>query len=125
MPFDYTINCISEHIPQVHMVTSNQQLGPNKTDCNIISYSSKVTLNMLPLGSSPSLSNPHTYSVIDQLWKTLTHISILELLRLTPSHKEILDKALVETIVPTNLAQEKFQAMVGNLTSSSTISFTK
>ena len=53
---------------------------------------------------------------MDQLKKTPAHISILELLRLSATHREILDKALNEMYVPTNLNQDQFQAMVRHLT---------
>lgn len=42
-------------------------------------------------------------------------VSILELLKLSLTHKEILEKALVETTIPNNLDAKQFQAVVGHL----------
>jgi len=67
VPFDYTSNCISEHVPQVNVITPNQQSGPNRTGCSIITRSGKVTLNTTPPRLSPSPSNFRQYNVIDQL----------------------------------------------------------
>lgn len=60
---------------------------------------------------------------MEQLEKTPALISILELLCLSPSHKTILDQALQEASVPTNLNTDQFQAMVGSLKSSPCLTF--
>jgi len=62
---------------------------------------------------------------MDQLHKTPAHISMLELLRLSPSHKSILDKALAEASIPMNITEEQFQTMVGHITSPHSLSFTE
>lgn len=62
---------------------------------------------------------------MEQLDKTSALISILEILRLSPSHKTILDQALQEASVPANLNIDQFQAMVGSLRSSPCLTFSK
>jgi len=96
------------------VITINKDL-----DCNVTTRSNRVTLR----GASAPLT--HQYNIMDQLHKTPAHISILELLCLSPSHRTIFDKALVEASVPTNLAEEKFQTMVGHITSPPSLSFTE
>lgn len=73
--------------------------------------------------STTNISNQ--YNLLEQLKKTPAQISILELLCLSPSHKDILEKALLETQVPTNLDHDQFQAMVGHLTTPHYLSFTE
>lgn len=62
---------------------------------------------------------------MDQLQKTLAQISILELLKLSPNHKEILQKSLLETNIPIYLEEEKFQNMVGHLITPHCLSFSE
>jgi hypothetical protein len=78
-------------------------------------------------GSSSKTSKTQTsqYNIVDQLKKILVQISILELLKIFPSHKEILEKALVETNVLNNLEVCKFEAMVGHLIAPHCLSFSK
>ena len=59
------------------------------------------------------------YNVVNQLLKTPAHISIFELLQISPEHKEILKKALA----PKNLDVSRFQNMVNNLVAPHYISF--
>lgn len=68
---------------------------------------------------------PKQYNLVDKLDKMPALISILELLHLSPSYKTILDQALQEAFVPTNLNTDQFQAMVGSLKSSPCLTFTK
>lgn len=64
------------------------------------------------------------YDLVNQLEKTPTHISIFELLHISPPHKEIIDKALQETLIPTDLLMDQFQAMVGYISSPLYLMFT-
>lgn len=48
---------------------------------------------------------------------------IFELLKILPTHSQILDKALTETNVPQDLDLERFQSIVGHLTSPYYMSF--
>lgn len=50
-------------------------------------------------------------------------ISILELLKISPAHKEIWEKALVDTMIPNDLEVCTFQAMVGHLIAPHCLSF--
>ncbi|GLJ23513.1 hypothetical protein SUGI_0445470 [Cryptomeria japonica] len=59
----------------------------------------------------------------EKLGKTLALISILELLRISPTHKAILDKILRDTAVPTDLNVDQFQAMVGYLSIPHSLTF--
>lgn len=61
--------------------------------------------------------------MVDQLHKIPTQISILELLKISPAHKDIQERALVGTTVPNNLDIDQFQAMVGHLIVPHNLSF--
>jgi hypothetical protein len=92
--------------------------GPN-AEYGVTTRGGKVTI----VGPSPSSSkappkqkpNPEGYSVLEQLNKIPTQISILELLRISPVHKEILKKALSASTIPKDIDASQFQAMVGHI----------
>lgn len=71
------------------------------------------------LASSSSLG----YSIVEQLKRTNAQISIFELLKISYAHREILDKALLTTNVPKDLDVDRFQSMVGHLTSPHYLTF--
>ena len=52
-----------------------------------------------------------------------TQISILNILRTSPSYKEILDSDLQESHVPTNINATKFINLVGHISTSCVLSF--
>lgn len=64
-----------------------------------------------------------SYDLVHQLQRTPTQISIFELLELSPLHKEILEKALRTTNVPTNIDPDQFQAMGNHISSPHYLSF--
>ena len=64
-----------------------------------------------------------SYSILNQLQRTNTQISIFELLKISSAHRQILDKALTKENVPQDLDLEQFQSMVGHLTSPYYMSF--
>ena len=66
-----------------------------------------------------------SYSILDQLQRTNAQISIFELLKILPAHRQILGKALTEENVPQDLDLKKFQSMVGHLTSPYYMSFSE
>ena len=66
-----------------------------------------------------------SYSILDQLQRTNAQISIFEFLKISPAHRQILDKALTEANVPQDLDLERFQSMVGHLTSPYYMSFSE
>ena len=58
-----------------------------------------------------------SYDLVHQLQRTPAQISIFELLKLSPLHKEILEKALCMENVPNDIDPDKFQAMVNHISS--------
>lgn len=94
-------------------------------ECNGMTHQGKITLQGVQ-------SKPMTFSsiknenyLVDQFGKTPTLISILLLLCISPSHKVILNKALRETFVPTDLNMDQFQSMVGYLSTRHCLTSTK
>jgi hypothetical protein len=69
--------------------------------------------------------NATSYSVLEQLKWTNTQISIFELLKILLAHRQILDKALIEANVPQDLNLERFQSMIGHLTSPYLMTFSE
>lgn len=61
---------------------------------------------------------------MEQLKKTPTFISSLKILKLSLTHREILEKAL-EASVPNDLDPNQFQAMVGKITTNHHLVFSK
>ena len=77
-----------------------------------------------PVVPSTSQRLASRYDVLSQLGKTPTQISILELLTTSPIHKEILEKALLESHVPQNINASQFTTMIGNLSAQKHLVFT-
>ncbi|GLJ51443.1 hypothetical protein SUGI_1093350 [Cryptomeria japonica] len=94
-------------------------------ECNVTTRRGKFTLQGAPAKNIASSSTKSKYDLVEQLGKTPALISILELLRISPTDKSILDKILRETIVPTNLNVDQFQAMVGYLSIPHSLTFTE
>lgn len=65
------------------------------------------------------------YNILNQIQRTPMQVSILELLKISAIHKEILEKALVETNAPHNLDVEKFGNVVEHLIAPYFLSFSK
>ncbi|GLJ14817.1 hypothetical protein SUGI_0240950 [Cryptomeria japonica] len=95
------------------------------SECNVTTCRGKFTLQGAPTKNTASSSTKPEYDLVEQLGKTSTLIYILELLRISPTHKAILDKILRDTVVPTDLNVDQFQAMVGYLSIPHSITFTK
>ena len=70
-------------------------------------------------------SMPTSYSILDQLQRTNAQITIFKLLKTSPSHRQILDKALTEVNIPQDLDLERSQSIVGHLTSPYYMSFSE
>ncbi|GLJ28438.1 hypothetical protein SUGI_0559540 [Cryptomeria japonica] len=103
-------------------------IGPSfesTSECNVTTRRGKVTLQGAPAKTIASSTTKPEYALIEQLGKTPTLISILELLRISPTHKAIIDKTLRGTSVPTDLNMDQFQAMVGYLSVPHSLTFTK
>lgn len=116
--YNYTLNHLYDVDEQVATLTIKD---PNPT-CNVVTHRSKITIRETPQGMTPL---PKKYNLVEQLDKTPALISILELLHLSPSHKTILDQALHEATVTTNLNTDQFQDMVGSLRSSPCLTFSE
>lgn len=85
--------------------------GQSKVVLKVTNYPKQV--NTKQAGSSSSAMS--TYDLVNQLQHTLTQISIIELLELSPLHKEILEKALRVASVPIDIDANEFQAMVNHI----------
>ena len=69
---------------------------------------------VMKITTSSTVTN---YSILDQLQWMNAQIKIFELLKILPTHRKILDKSLNEACVPRDLDLDRFQSMVGHLTS--------
>lgn len=111
------INNIQMTDEEVCTVTIRKDL-----ECNVTTRGGKVTIaspatpkqpkvriaspstSQPPSHPQPKQSQPKAhFNLIDQLGKTLAQILILELLRISPAHKAILDKTLQESSVPQDI----------------------
>lgn len=101
------------------MVKEQQHQEPTHV---IMRSKAKVVLSGPTTNTS---STAKQYNLVDQLQKTHAQISILELLKLSPTHKEILERALIDTTVSKDLDIDQFQTMVGHLTTPHCLSFTE
>lgn len=140
--YDSTINHISmdNHISTITIKNKNPEnsslrpkivlkgVGSSSTstsECHVTTRRGKITL---PGTSTKNTNLPSTkpeYDLVEQLGKTPALISILELLRISPAHKDVLDKTLRDTAVPTDLNMDQFQAMVGYLSVPHSLTFTE
>lgn len=93
------------------------------SECHVTTRRGKITLQGAPTKNTTSSSTKPEYDLVEQLGKTPALISILELLRISPAHKAILDKILRDTAVPTDLNVDQFQAMVGYLSIPHSLTF--
>ncbi|GLJ50598.1 hypothetical protein SUGI_1077960 [Cryptomeria japonica] len=93
------------------------------SECHVTTRRGKITLQGASTKNTASSSTKHEYDLVEQLGKTPALISILELLRIFPAHKAILDKILRDTTIPTNLNVDQFQAMVGYLSIPHSLTF--
>jgi len=108
IPYSYASSTIGR-IDHARISTITIQGAP---DCAVTTRRGRVTVQGAPPHPPRPLSN---YNLLDHLGKTPAHISILELLRLSPAHKAILDKALQESSVPNNINITQFQSMVASI----------
>lgn len=94
--YDNVINHILAYDNQVNVIKikDKQEHAP----VNVTTWAQKYVLKG---STSKAKTLPKTqYNLVDQLQKTPAQISILELLKISPTHKDILEQALVDTIVP-------------------------
>lgn len=130
------LNDINIKSNQINDIT--QDMAANDNQINVIKIKDKqdnMPVNMTTRAQSKYVLKGSTsktpiapsnqYNIVDQLQKIPAQISILKLLKISPAHKDILEKALVDTTVPTNLEFCQFQAMVGHLTVPHCLSFSE
>lgn len=95
--------------------------NPSSEPINVITRSKeKVTF---PGIAKVPTSTSQQYNLVEQLQRIPAQISILERLKVSPMHEEILEKALVETTVSKDLDIDQFQNMVGHLIAPHCLSF--
>lgn len=116
-------------IPNIN--TSDNQINVIKIretqDYQPVNATTRGQSKVILKGVSFKITTPpsHQYNIMDQLQKIPAQISILELLKISPSHKEVLEQALVATTIANNLDVHQFQAMVGHLTTPHYLSFSE
>ncbi|GLJ08444.1 hypothetical protein SUGI_0088870 [Cryptomeria japonica] len=110
--------------PRIVLKGVGSSSEPN-SECNVTTRRGKITLQGAPAKNTASSSTKPEYDLVEQLGKTPALISILELLRISPAHKAILDKTLRDTAIPTDLNVDQFQAMVGYLSIPQSLTFTE
>lgn len=103
-------------LPGANSSTFNQTTSnlPNRQIDTIMAKSKQLASS-----SSPG------YSIVEQLKRTNAQISILELLKISSAHREVLDKALLTNNVPKDLDVDWFQSMVRHLTSPHYLTFSR
>lgn len=96
---DNVINHISTYDNQVNVIKIK-----DKQEHELVNVTRRAQKYVLKGSTSKATTLPKTqYSLVDQLQKTLAQISILELLKISPTHKDILEQALTDTTIPNNL----------------------
>lgn len=94
--------------------SSSTTYPPNK--CNVTNHRGRVTVQGAPPPPpQPPMSSTCSYDILDHFGKTLTQISILELLKTSPVYKEIIEQVLLESCVLDNINIAQFQSLICNL----------
>ena len=95
--YDNTINMISSFDDTVNVIIVKDKNKKQSSNAITQGQASKVILPgpMTNLDHAAVSSSLPKYNLVNQLLKTLTLISIFELLQISSEHKEIITKALV------------------------------
>ena len=95
--YDHTINIISSFDDIVNVIIVKDKNKKKLSNTITQGQASKVILPrpMINPDHAATSSSLPKYNLVNQLLKTLPHISIFELLQISSKHKEILTKALV------------------------------
>lgn len=112
------------HIEQVEPHVSMIRVKGKDPQCDVTTHHTHI---IVP-GASTSTQQPpisSQYNILDHLGKTSSYISILDLLKSSPIHQEILTKALHDTHVPTDIDPTQFQALVGHLSTTYQLGFSQ
>lgn len=103
--YNNVINCFQASNEYV----STLRIKGQDPSCVVTTHRSKIVLKGDPI--VPPKSTPTSqYNLLAHLGKTPTQISILELLKMSPMHRAVLDKSLIESTVPTDIDVDQFQA---------------
>lgn len=126
---DKNVNQIDDNVIH-HLYTNDERVNvikiKEKVDNGQVNVTTRAQAKVVLKGTSSKSTETfpqHQYDLVNQLQKTPAQISILELLKISPTHKEILDKALFQMTVSTDLDVNRFQAMVGHFSSPTCLSF--
>lgn len=107
------INCFHASDECVSTIRIKEQ----ESSCAVTTCQSKIVLKGAP--SNPPKPTPMSqYNLLDHLGKIPTQILILELLKMSPMHHVVLDKALTESTIPTDIVVDQFKARIGHLATS-------
>lgn len=88
----------------------------SQNDYSVTTYHERVTIQGVPPPPNPPpMSSTRRYGLLDHLGKIPAQVSILELLKTSPIHKDILEETLLESHVPDNINDAQFQALIRNL----------
>jgi len=113
------IGCISEKKPSINVINIQ---GPSN-ECAVTTRRVQFNIASPPVSSAPSAPSKSQYNILERLGNMPAQISILDLLRTSPVYKDILDSALIESSVPSNINATDFRNLVGHLSSSCALSF--
>lgn len=107
--YDNIITYITQGESRVSMI----QVKGKDPQCAITKWCTHISL-LGPSTSSQPAPVSSKYNILDHLGKTPAQISILDLLKFSPIHQEILTKSLHDRHVSNNIDPTKFQALVGH-----------
>ena len=96
--------------------------GPSN-ECAVTTRRARFNIAGPPISSTPSAPSKSQYNILEHLGNMPAQISILDLLRTSPVYKDILDQALIESRVPSDINATDFRNLVGHLSSSCALSF--
>jgi hypothetical protein len=113
--YDNLIGCISQVQSSINVI----HVKGVDTQCAITTRRGRITV--AGVGPAPSVGTQ--YNILEHLGNTPAQISILDLLRTSPAYQEILNKALHDSHVPSDINLTEFQNLVGHLSTSCGVSF--
>lgn len=116
--YNNVINCFRASNEYV----STLRIKGQDPSCAATTHRSKIVLKGA-LAVLPKPTPTSQYNLLDHLGKTPSHILILELLKMSPMHRAVLDKALIESTVLTDIDVDQFQARIGHLAISQHVAF--
>lgn len=101
--YDHVVTSVDEWVTVINTKRA-------KADCGVTTRGNKVTIigsSQPPKASTSNLKSiPNGYNILDQLKRTRTQISIMDLLKISSTHKKILEEALASSTVFADLDVE-------------------